>query len=192
MTKELEKNNLLDHSEEIFWSIPEPLPPLRLNGGPLNQSAFTEWFGIVLHCLLEGSQKFKVVSCCRRFILPSDVTGTGACTNTWSILGWPDSVAILKFRRSPVTILSSVLRPTQPCVHDQGNAVGSTWILSFQPMRRRYIMRRRQMTSVRLHYAHSPGRNRFGCSCKQDSICRLRPCVCRKMLNMCSHHNYME
>ena len=38
MTEQLEKNMyLLDHSE--FWSIPETLPPRRLNGGPLYASS---------------------------------------------------------------------------------------------------------------------------------------------------------
>ena len=61
---------------------------------------------------------------------------------------------------------------------NQGDAVGSTWIWNFQPMRRRYIMR----TSDDVHqasflwqnsnnYAYGPWRNRFGCSRKQG-LCR--------------------
>ena len=46
-------------------------------------------------------------------------------------------------------------------MYNQGDAVGSTWILNFQPMRRRYVTRRRQTTSVGLDYAHGPWRNRF-------------------------------
>ena len=33
--------------------------------------------------------------------------------------------------------------------------------------------------SVRLHYAHGPWQNRFGCSCKQGITCWLRPCTGR-------------
>ena len=36
----------------------------------------------------------------------------------------------------------------------------------------------RQMP-IRLHFAHSPWWNRFGCSCKQGLTCWLRPCIGR-------------
>ena len=36
-----------------------------------------------------------------------------------------------------------------------------------------------QTMSVRLHCAHGPQRNRFGCSCKQGITCWLGPCVGR-------------
>ena len=66
---------------------------------------------------------------------------------------------------------------------NQGDAVGSTWIWNFQPMRRRYVTR----TSDDVHqasflpqnsnnYAHGPWRNRSGCSCKQGLcwVCRRK------------------
>ena len=45
---------------------------------------------------------------------------------------------------------------------DQGDVAGSTWILNFQPVRRCYVTRRRQTTSIQLHYAHGPGRTELG------------------------------
>ena len=65
---------------------------------------------------------------------------------------------------------------------NQGDAVGSTWIWNFQPMRRCYITR----TSDDVHqasfllqnsnnYAHGPWQNRFWCSCKQG-LCRDQGC----------------
>ena len=77
----------------------------------------------------------------------------------------------------PHIIWSAPKAYTATC--DQGDVIGSTWILNFQPMSRCYIMRRSQMMSVRLHYAHSPGGNRFRRSCKQGITCWLRPCVGR-------------
>ena len=76
---------------------------------------------------------------------------------------------------------------------NQEDAVGSTWILNSQLMRRRYVTKRRQTTSVRLHYGHGPWPNRSGCSCKQGLTCWLSPCVGRcpyefpalKSINQC-------
>ena len=66
---------------------------------------------------------------------------------------------------------------------NQGDTVGSTWVLNFQPKRRRYVTRRRQTTSVRLHYAYGPGRNRFGCMLLQATPRPLAETLRRKMIH---------
>ena len=68
-------------------------------------------------------------------------------------------------RHPPHIIWSAPKGYTATC--DLGVMAGSTWILNFQAMRRRYVTRRREITPIRLHYAHGPGRNRVRCSCKQ-------------------------
>ena len=60
---------------------------------------------------------------------------------------------------------------------NQGDAVGSAWILNFQPVRDVTSRGDVRRTPVTLHFAHGPWRNRFGCSCKQGLACWLRPCV---------------
>ena len=41
------------------------------------------------------------------------------------------------------------------------------------------MSRGRQMTSIRLQYAHGPEQNRFECLCKQGITCWMRPCAGR-------------
>ena len=71
-------------------------------------------------------------------------------------------------------------------VCNQGDAVGSTWIWNFEPMRRRYVTR----TSDDVRQASlcaRGGRNRFGCSCKQGVTTLRTPWSWQKYcLNHCA------
>ena len=113
--------------------------------------------------------------------LPTQGTCRGlACTNTRICFAANLCLYInqpITFRDLPINSQFQTLWH-HPDMCNQGDAVGSTWIWNFQPMRRLYVTR----TSDNIHQASLctwPMVEQFGYSCKQGITCWLRPCIGR-------------